>query len=153
MLHHHPLAHRARVWQNRRVLSAPEAAMNPASAYRAALALALAATLFLAWMIPALGVIGVEGDPADLMYLGVFAVGIVGTLLARLRPIGMARTLMAMALATVVIALIALLLGRHQSPVTSVAELLGLNAMFIALFVGAALLFQHAARQRPPAPG
>lgn len=122
--------------------------MNARAAYLSATALALAAALILAWMIPALGVIGVEGDPADRMYIGVFAVGVIGALIARFRPLGMARALLATALATAVVAVIALLLGKHLSPVTSVAELLGINAMFIVLFVGAALLFRHAARQQ-----
>jgi uncharacterized membrane protein len=125
--------------------------VNARAAYLSATALALLAALILAWMIPALGVIGVEGDPADRMYIGVFAVGIIGALIARLRPRGMARALFATALATAVVAVIALLLGKHQSPVTSVAELLGINAMFIVLFIGAALLFRHAARQQIPA--
>lgn len=125
--------------------------MNAVTAYRSAMALALAAVLILAWMIPALGVIGVEGDPFDRLYLGVFAVGIIGVFVARLRPLGMARALLAMALATALVTVIALIAGKHQSPVTSIPELVGLNAMFIALFVGSALLFRHAARLQPPA--
>jgi hypothetical protein len=116
-------------------------------AYRSGLGMAVGSVLFLFWLIGAVGVIGESGDRADMMYLGVFAIGIAGAAAARLRARGMARVLLAMAAATAVIAVIALLEGRHRAPVTSVFELLGLNAMFIALFVGAAVLFRRAARR------
>ena len=40
---------------------------------------------------------------------------------------------------------------QHQSPISSVWEILGLNGMFAALFVGSAWLFRRAARRQPPA--
>lgn len=118
--------------------------MSARLAYAAAAALAVAASLFLVWSILALGLIGVEGDPADRMYLGVIAVGLLGALVARFRPAGMARALAAMALAQAAVLVVALALGRRQSPVTSIPELAGLNAMFIALFLGSAWLFRRA---------
>jgi hypothetical protein len=36
-------------------------------------------------------------------------------------------------------------------PISSVAEILGLNGIFVALFVGSAWLFRYAERERPPA--
>ena len=38
--------------------------------YRTAIAVAVGAALFLLWGMAALGVVGIEGDPADLMYFG-----------------------------------------------------------------------------------
>ncbi len=121
------------------------------AAYRIAVAVALAAALLLVWACLAVGVIGEEGDPADLMYGGVLAVGIVGAIVARLQPEGMARALLAMALAQALVAVIALIAGKHQAPISSAAEILGLNGFFIVLFIGSAWLFRHAARKRPPA--
>jgi len=115
------------------------------TSYRMAVGVGLA-VLMLFWLIGAVGVIGVEGDPADRMYIGVFAVGVIGAIIARFRPGGMARALVATALAQASVAVIAMILGKHQSPVTSVYELLGLNGMFVAMFVGSALLFRRAAR-------
>ena len=80
------------------------------------------------------------------MYVGVLAVGIAGAVIARLRPQGMARALLAMALAQTLVAVIALIAGKHQAAISSVAEIVGLNAMFVALFVGSAWLFRRAAR-------
>ncbi len=121
------------------------------SAYRVAAGVALAASLILLWLMGAVGIIGEDGDPADLMYLGVLAVGLVAAIIARFRPQVMARVLLAMALAQASVAVIALIAGKHRDPVTSVPELVGLNGFFVALFVGSAWLFRRAARRQPPA--
>jgi hypothetical protein len=48
----------------------------------------------------AVGIIGSEDNPANLMYGGVLAVGIIGAIIARFEPHGMARALVATTLAT-----------------------------------------------------
>lgn len=121
------------------------------TAYRSAVGVALAAAFILLWLMGAVGVIGVEGDRADLMYFGVLAVGIIGAIIARFQPHGMARALFATALAQALVAVIALIAGKHQAPISSVAEILGLNGIFVALFLGSAWLFRYAGRERPPA--
>jgi hypothetical protein len=125
--------------------------MKKQTAYRSAVGIALAAAFMLVWLMGAVGIIGVEGDPADLMYFGVLAVGIVGAILARFHPHGMARALFATALAQGLVAVIALIAGKHLDPVTSVPELLGLNGFFVAMFLGSAWLFLYAAQEQPPA--
>jgi hypothetical protein len=85
------------------------------TAYRAAVGVALAAAFILVWLSLGIGVIGADGDRANLMYLGVLAVGIVGALVARFRPQGMARALVATALAQALVAVIALIL-RLRAP-------------------------------------
>jgi hypothetical protein len=116
-------------------------------AYRAAFGVALAAALLLVWLNLAVGIIGEPGERANAMYLGVLTVGIAGAVIARLRPHGMARALLATALAQAVVAVLALIAGKAQPPVSS--ELVGLNGLFVALFVGSAWLFRRAARRRP----
>ncbi|WP_419161707.1 hypothetical protein [Candidatus Palauibacter sp.] len=127
--------------------------MRATSAYRFAIVAALATAFILVWVIGAVGLIGAEGDSADLIYAGVLAVGIVGAIVARLRPRGMARTLLATAITQASVAVIALMAGEHHSPVTSVFEILGSNAFFVALWVGSALLFRAAAREQRSAAG
>ena len=114
-------------------------------AYRAAAGLAIATAFMLVFLIGAVGIIGEDGDSADLMYLGVLAVGIAGAVIARFRPEGMARALLAAALATALVAVIALIAGKHQAPISSVYEIVGLNGIFVALFVASAWLFRRAA--------
>ncbi len=116
------------------------------TAYKVAIGVALAAGIFLIWSALAVGIVGATGDPADLMYAGVVAVGVIGAVIARFRPLGMARALLATAFAQAVAAVIALLAGKHEAPISSVAEILGINGMFVALFAGSAWLFQQAAR-------
>ena len=118
------------------------------TARRAGLGLGFATTVFLFWAIGALGVIGSQGDPADLMYLGVLGIVVGGSAASRLEDRGMARTMVAAVAAHGLVALVALLHGEHQSPVTSVVEILGLNAMFMVLFAAAALLLRFAADPR-----
>jgi hypothetical protein len=120
------------------------------TAYRAAVGVALAVAFLLAWANLAVGIIGSEDNPANLMYIGVLAVGIVVAVIVRFRPRGMARALFATALAQALVPVIALIIWKP--PVTSgVLEVLGVNAFFVALFVGSALLFRHAGREQTPA--
>ena len=117
-------------------------------AYRAAVGVAVATALLLVWMNLAVGLIGNEDNPANLMYFGVLAIGIIGAIIAHFQPQGMARALFATALAQVLVAVIALIAGLG-SPENGPLEIVALNGFFFALFVGSALLFQKAARARP----
>lgn len=121
--------------------------MTPSTSYRLAIGLALAAALFLLWGIGALGIIG-AGGPPDLMYLAALAVGVVGALVARFRPAGMALALGATALALMVVAVVAIGAGLHHEPGASVIEILGISGMYAAMFAGSAWLF-HRASQSP----
>lgn len=115
------------------------------TAYRSAIGVALAAAFLLVWLSLGVGIIGKDGDPANLMYFGVLAVGMIGAVFARLRPQGMARALFATALAQALVAAIALMAGLGL-PWSGTAEILVLNGCFIALFAASAWLFRRAAR-------
>lgn len=121
-------------------------------AYRAATAVALAAAFILIWVNLAVGIIGDENNPANLMYVGVLAVGIIGAIITRGQPRGMARTLSVMAFAQALVPVIALLFLKI-APISGPAGLiiLVLNIGFIILFVGSALLFRRASGPRRPA--
>lgn len=116
--------------------------------YRVAVGLALLAGLFLIWANLAVGIIGSEDNPANLMYYGVIAVGLIGASWTRFKPTGMVRTMFAMAITQALIAAIALLAGMHQSPVSSITEIINVNGFFVTLFVVSALLFRHAALEQ-----
>jgi len=113
--------------------------------HRAAIGLAVATALMLVWMNLAVGLIGSEDNPANLMYIGVLAVGIIGTIIARFRPHGMARALFATALAQALVPVIVLTIWKPQTTSdNALLGLLGVNAFFVILFVGSALLFRRA---------
>jgi hypothetical protein len=121
------------------------------TAYRFAVGVALAAAFILIWVTGAVGIIGSEDNPANLMYIGVLAVGIIGAIVARLQSHGMARALFATALAQALVAVIALAAGLGATGSNWPLDLLVLTEFFVALFVGSALLFRKAAREQSPA--
>lgn len=121
--------------------------MTARTYYRLGLALAVLTALFLVWAVGALGIIG-EGGKPDRMYLGVLVTLVVGSALARLRPRGMAYALLATAAAQAVVAVIALATGQQDTPGASVVEILGLTAMYVAMFGLSAWLFWRSAELR-----
>jgi hypothetical protein len=121
------------------------AARKVNTAYRAGVGLAMATAFMLVFLIGAVGIVGEDGDSADLMYFGALAVGIVGAVIARFQPEGMARALLATAVATALVGAIALIAGKHQAPISSVYEIVGLNGIFVTLFTASAWLFRRAA--------
>ncbi len=122
--------------------------MQAARSYRFGAGVALATPLLLFWVIGAVGLIGVEGDPFDRIYGGVVGVGLVGAVIARLRAAGMARAMFAAAGAQAVVIVIALIVGKQHVAVSSVPEIVLLNGFFVALWCGSAMLFRRAARER-----
>ena len=105
-------------------------------AYRAAVGMAVATGLLLVWASLAVGLIGDEGHPAELMYFGVIAIAISGALVARFDPRGMAKALFATAFAQMCVALIAQTAGLGSTYMV--------NGFFAALWIGSALLFLRA---------
>ena len=127
------------------------ARMTGSSAYRAAVGVAVAAAFILVWMNLAVGIIGTEDNPANLMYGGVLAVGIIGAIVARFQPGGMARALFATALAQMLVAVIALIAGMQHGGHSPAPEILGVNGFFAAVWLISAWQFRKAAREQTPA--
>jgi hypothetical protein len=113
-------------------------------AYRGAVGVGVGAAFLLVWINLAVGILGDEGDPANLTFFGVLAVGAAGAFVARFRPRGMARALVLTALAQALAGAIALIGGLG-------AEAVLLSGFFAALWLTSAWLFQRAARRRSPA--
>ena len=109
-------------------------------AYRAGVGVALAAALLLVWLNLAVGLIGSENNPANLMYAGVLAVGIIGAGIARFEARRMARALFAAAIAQGLVGAIALVAQLDPRP----AAIVMLNGFFVGMWVVSGLLFQSA---------
>jgi hypothetical protein len=118
------------------------------TAYRAAVGVALAAGFLLVWINGAVGIIGSENNDANMMYGGVLAVGVVGSIIARFRPPGMAGALVATALAQAAVAVVALAAGLAPEA-RDLKKIVVLNGFFVVLWAGSALLFWQAARSGP----
>jgi len=115
--------------------------------YRLAFGVGLLGALFVGWVNGAVGIIGSEDNPANLMFGAVFVVGLTGSLAARFKPRGMARTLFAAAIVQLSVPLIALFIWPAQASwgEAGVIGVLVFNAIFAAIFFVSAWLFQRAA--------
>ena len=113
------------------------------TAFRSATGVALAAAFMLVWANGAVGIIGDENNDANMMYSGVLLVAIIGAIIARFRPQGLARAMYATAIAQVLVPVIALIAGL--GPVAS-WDVLVLTAFFGVLWFVSARLFQRSAR-------
>lgn len=115
---------------------------KPTTTYLLALALTVVTALFLILAIGALGIIGDGGRP-DRIYAAVLAVLVIGAVVSRLRPHAMAFALLATAVTQALATAIALLAGWHDD--ASVTDILGITAMYVAMFGLSAWLFRRAA--------
>ena len=115
--------------------------------YRAAFGVGLLGAFLLFWVNGAVGIIGNEGQSANLLYGAVFVVGLTGALLSRFKAAGMARTLFAAATTQMLVPVIALLLWPPPETLWSpgVLGVFFLSSFFAILFVISALLFRKAA--------
>jgi hypothetical protein len=114
--------------------------LNGSPAYRLAVAIATVTGFLLVWANLAVGVIGNEENPLNLMFGGILLVGIIGAVITRFRPLGLAWTMAAMAVAQVVVATAAQINGHFIWPMTIV---------FAAIWLGSGALFRKAARTTP----
>jgi hypothetical protein len=118
-------------------------------AYRAAVGLAVVAGFLLIWMNLAVGIIGSENNPINLIYLGVLAIGIIGASISHLRPLGMSRTMFAIAITQILVPVIVLIFwGSYLEESPGIVGVFGLNAFFAVLFAISGLLFRSAARRQ-----
>jgi uncharacterized membrane protein len=120
------------------------------AAHRVAVGIAVAAGLFLIWANLAVGMIGDEGNPANLMYVFVLFVALVGAAIARFEPREASVAMFATAGAHVIVVVIAIIAGLDPE--------LRADAFVIGAWVVSGLLFRQARLQAstpgtPASPG
>ncbi len=115
--------------------------------YRVAVALAVVAMLLLVWVVGAVGIIGSSGNRANMLFFVPIVIGLVTALSVRLRPEGMAIAAYVTALALIVVAVVAILLGM-TTPASGAAEILGLTGFYAVLFAASGMLFRRASLAR-----
>ena len=111
-------------------------------AFRAGAALAVLTAFLLVWVNLAVGFIGDEGNPANLMFAAVLLVALAGAVAARFRPRGMALAMAAAAGAQLLVAII-VFVADLASPVE-----LGLTLAFALPWLASAVFFLRADRAR-----
>ena len=80
-------------------------------AYRAGAAVAILTCFLTVWVNLAVGMVGDEGNPANLLFGGVILVAMIGAIVSGFRPRGVARAMQAAAVAQGVLAVYALVAG------------------------------------------
>lgn len=113
-------------------------------AYRAGVGVAIAAGFLTIWINGAVGVFADEDNPANLLFLGVILVALVGAVLASFRAGGMARAMLAALAAQVAVAIAVPLAGYASPGVEGVYEAMLAVGLFGGLWLVAALLFFRA---------
>jgi hypothetical protein len=106
-------------------------------AYRAGIGSALAAAFLIIWATGAVGMVGDEGDPHNLLFLVVIVLALGGAAAARFRAAGMALAMGVAAVAHLAVSLS----GLSIDPRGGI-----LSATFAALWALSAILFRAAAR-------
>ena len=115
-------------------------------AYRLGAALALITGFLLIWVDLAVGVIGNEDNPMNLMFFGVVVLAVIGAFVAGGRPRGMAAAMLLAAIAQGAAAVAVLVTGwgAHEPP--GLVRLVMLISGFAVMWLLSAILFDRAAR-------
>lgn len=114
--------------------------------YRFAATVAVGASFLLVWVNLAVGFLGDEGNPANLMFLGVIGVAVAGSLLARSRAAGMAKAMLAAAAAQALAGIVGFTAGWASPGGEGVYEVVLGTSLFASLWLLSAFLFGKAAR-------
>ena len=115
-------------------------------AYTIAAALALLVSFLSVWFTGAVGIIGNEGEDSNMLFLGVVAIALAGSLIALFRPAAMAVAMVAAAVAQVSVPVIASIIGDSNMAAIWAPEVIILTLVFTAMWLAAARLFRMAAR-------
>lgn len=115
--------------------------MTPNRSYRAAAAIGLVMAFLVVWANAAVGIIGSEDNPANHLFHAVLGVGLAGAFVARFRPPGMARAMVAMAAAQ--------LLAMVFAMATSLGSPIPVTAVLTAAWLLCAWLFRKASTRTP----
>jgi hypothetical protein len=110
--------------------------------YRAGVIIAIGTTFLMIVANLAVGLIGSGPNAGNLMYGGVLAVLLAGLYLSKFKPVGMERTMFATALSVLLAGGIAIMLGEHQLPGSSVIKVVGVSLFFSLPYGVAGLLFR-----------
>ena len=112
--------------------------------YRVTFATTLLGALLLFWVNGAVGIIGSENQPANLLYGIVILVGLIGALVSRFKAAGMATTLFAATAVQLIVPLVAWMIWPDLSwGNAGMAGVLVLNAFFAILFLVSGVLFRQ----------
>ena len=108
--------------------------------------LALLASVLLLWINGAVGIIGSEDHPANLLYLAVVAAAFVGAVATRFRANGLSLVMVCAAALQAVIGVLAVLRGWGEGSENWPQAVVVLSTIFVLIWLGSAGSFRRAAR-------
>jgi len=117
------------------------------TAYRLGAGLAVLVSVVLIWVNGAVGMIGDENNPANLMFISVILIAFGGSALARFEPRGMARAMLVAFALNAAIAVAALVLGWGAGDPPGAVGLAMLIGGFAVMWGLSSALFARAARE------
>ncbi len=115
-------------------------------AFRAGVALAIAAAFLIIWINGAVGIIGDEDNPANLMFGAVLATALFGAILALFRAAGMAKAMFAAAMVQVAVGVIAVA-GNMASGPAAPYDVIVSTGFLAGMWLVSGLLFRKAANE------
>lgn len=116
-------------------------------AFQFAVLLAVAATFLTIWINGAVGIIGDEDNPANLMFAAVLMVALFGSIAALFRPAGMALAMFAAAAVQAAVGVIAVAGGMASGPAAPYDVIVS-TSFLAGMWLVAGVLFRNAARDQ-----
>ena len=120
--------------------------MSGSIPYRAGAGVAVAASFFLVWCNLAVGIIGPEDNPANLMFGVILIVALAGSIIARFEASGMSRTMIVTGAIQAGLGLIALIGNMGAAKDSWPTDIIVVTLVFTGMWLTAAWLFRLAAR-------
>lgn len=118
------------------------------TAYKLGVGVGVVASLMLVWANAAVGLVGSEDNPVNLLYGGVLLVALIGAIVARFRPRGMSNAMFAASLTYVVVTVLGLFVwkptGAAAEPSVHLATVAAFNAVFASIWAVSGWLFRRA---------
>jgi hypothetical protein len=118
------------------------------TAFRLGAGTAIATAFLLIWVNLAVGFLGDEGNPANLMFAAVLSVAFGGGFLAHFRASGLARAMVAAAACQLVVGIVALVAGWASPGRAGLYEVVMGTSLFAGMWLVSAGLFATAARRQ-----
>jgi len=117
-----------------------------ATSYKIATGLAVFASLAILWINGAVGIIGNENNPLNLLYGFVLTMVIFGSFIAQLEAKAMSRVMLSTAATHLLVSLIGGFLYVSENPGVSISGVINANLIFIVFWGLSALFFQKAVK-------
>lgn len=115
------------------------------STYKLAVGLGLLTGFLVIWVNLAVGIIGDEDNPVNVLYFGVLFFGFIGSIVSQSKPKAMAKVLFTAATMQFLVPFIAFFISQptlFEPP--GIVGVLVLNSAFATMFLGSGLLFRQA---------